>query len=169
MCSPMLLAASTSALSIGQKFVQFQGQSQQAAAARTVAGLNFANRSNIVQQQSTQLDQERSEKALDSAITRVTTQGAISASASDLGYGSSSLISALNADEFGIGRIVAVDEVNDRNSRLQLSNELTAANIERVSTISRNPKPSKLALAIGIGQSIAGGASDYKQLGGSFG
>lgn len=168
MCDPTMIAAATTALSVGQKVLAYQGQSQQAASARTVAGLNFANRSNIVAQQSTQLDQERSEKALDTAITSVRTQGTISASASDLGYGPSSLISALNADEFGIGRIVAVDEVNDRNSRLPLSNELTGANIERVSAIARNPKPSKLGLAIGLGQSLTQGASDYKNLGGSF-
>lgn len=164
MCNPAFIAAGQAALSIGQQAVQFIGQKQQAHVARTYANLNYANRYNIVQQQSGQLDQEHSEKALDSAIVAAQAGGRISASSADLGYSGASLEQAINADLFGIGRQESADAVNERNARTQLGNELTGARIERASTIARNPGPSTAGLVLGIGKSVLDAGSSYASM-----
>lgn len=165
MCNPALaIAAAGAALQIGQSVVQYKGQQFQSEQAATYANLNYANRYNIVQQQGTQLSEERSQKAMDSAIAAAQSGGRISASAADMGFSGASLEQSLNADLFGLGRQSESEAINDRNQREQLGNELTGAGIERASTIASHPKPSSLGLVLGIGQAVTQAAGSYKQM-----
>ena len=169
MCNPMLaIAAATSVLSIGSSIVERAGAKQAYNANVTAANLNYAQQQNVINQKASQIDQNASERVFDSAITRQQAEGRIAASATSQGLAPTSIIQALNADMFGIGRQDAVATANDNNSRAQLINEQQGAIIERQSQINRVAKPSGLSLALGIGKGVLAGANAYHSLGGKF-
>jgi hypothetical protein len=167
MCNPLLaLAAPPAVLGVGQAVASYAGQKQAYASNATAANLNFARQSDIINQKATQLNQERSEKAFDTAIVAARSRGRINAALSDRGLAPGSIVTQLNADMFGLGRQVSMEEANDRNARAQLGNELAGAEVSRSNQINSMAKPSKLSLILGIGQGVMSGVSTYSSLGG---
>ena len=168
MCDPITIAAATFAVGAGQAVSGYFGAQEAYKANKQAANLSAAYQHDVIQQKSIQLDQEKSEKALDTAIATVRAQGQVAASASAMGVAPSSIVGAINADMFGIGRQAMADETNDRNARLQLSNELRGAEIERVSKINSVAKPGVLDLALGIAGAGLKGVDAYSTAGGKF-
>jgi N-acyl-D-aspartate/D-glutamate deacylase len=168
MCDPLSIAAVTFAVGAGQQVSQYVGEKQAYSANKTAANLNFANQHDILQQKHIQLDQQNSENALDTAIATVKAQGEVAASAASLGMSSSSIVGALNADMFGIGRQYSAEQTNDQNQRVQLANESRGAEIARNSQIAAVAKPNLLNLGLGIGGAALKGASAYSSAGGTF-
>lgn len=168
MCDPVTLAVATFAVGAGQQITQYMGEQAAYKANKVAANLNYANQSDIIGQKKVQLDQEHSEKAVDTAIATVKAQGEVSASAATLGMSSASIVGALNADMFGIGRQFSTETANDQNQRLQLSNEQRGAAISRESQIMQVSKPGLLDLGLGIASSALKGASAYSTAGGKF-
>ena len=168
MCDPLTIAAATAALSVGQTVMTHIGTNQAFQANKRAAHLDYANRFNVTEQQRQQLDAERSEKAFDTAIASIQSEGRISASASDLGLSSGNILSTINADMFGLGRQDSIDALNDQNARNQISNERRGAEIARNSKIASAPRSSGLALVLGVGKGVLEGAGAYKSAGGRF-
>lgn len=168
MCDPITIAAATFAVGAAQQVSQYAGEKQAYAANKTAANLNFANQQDILGQKRVQLDQQRSENALDTAIATVKAQGSVAASAASMGMSSASIVGALNADMFGIGRQYSAEQTNDQNQRLQLANESRGAAISRESQIMQVSKPGLADLALGIGGAALKGASAYSTAGGKF-
>lgn len=169
MCDPVTMAAVTFAVGAGQAVMSHVGQNQAYAANKTAANLNYAQDRQAVGAQAVELDQERSEKALDTAVSTVKAQGEVSASAADMGLSSGSLIHAINADMFGIGRQEMSDLTNDQNSRLQLSRQLEGASITRQTTINSMRKSSGLDLILGVAKAGVSAAGAYNSAGGGKG
>jgi cell division protein FtsL len=153
-------------LAIGQAGATYVGQKQAYSSNVTASNLTAANEYNILEQKRVQVDQERSESALDTAIAAAQSQGRITASASEQGLSNTSLIQALNADMFGIGRQASIESANDQNQRNQLSNESQGVELDRRARIASVSKPSGLSLVLGIGQGALGGISAYQGAGG---
>lgn len=168
MCDPLTIAAASSFIAVGQQVSQYVGQQQQARVARRVANLNYAQESNVLEARRVELDAEASEKALDTAIAGLQSEGRIAASASELGFSSGASIQAINADMWGLGRADSIEELNDQNMRNQLAREREGAQITRNSSLAANRGPSTLGLVLGVGQAVVGGARDYRQMGGRF-
>lgn len=166
MCDPLSLAAVTTVLSVGGEALGFVGQNQLAAQNKTAANLAYAEDQNAISRRSAELDQTVSENAFDTAVTTAQEQGRISASAADRGLGSSSFISAINASQFGIGRQVSAELLNDQNARTQLASERQASGIRRDNQIRSVPKSNPLSLALGIGKGALAGFNTYSGLGG---
>lgn len=156
MCPPVI-AAATSALAIGGEVMNYVGQNQLYHANMTAANLNYAQAKETADQKYVQLDQAKSENAVDTAITAAQAGGAIAASASDQGLGNQSIVGAINAAQFGIGRQATTEDINDSNARQQVSRDLTGAEINRQSQIAQHPHGSPIALALGIGKGILSG------------
>jgi hypothetical protein len=170
MCDPVslgLIAAATFAVGAASDISQYMGEKQAYKVNQQVANLNYANNANIIQQKRVQLDQEKSEKAVDTAITTVRAEGAVSAAAGSMGLSSSSIVQAINADMFGIGRQFTADETNDQNQRLQLANELSGADIERRGKIASVSKPGLGTLGIAIAGDAVKGVGTYVSMGGT--
>lgn len=169
MCDPISIGAVTAALSVGQAVLSYEGQRQAYNVNEDAANLNYAQEINVNEQKRVQLDAERSEKAFDTAITAAQAEGRIAASASERGLGSSSIIQAINADMFGIGRQASVEGLNDQNARNQLALERGGAEISRASSINSMQKPGALSLVLGVGQGVMKGVNAYTGSGGKFG
>lgn len=168
MCDPITMAAATFAVGAGQAISSYVGQKQAYKANVVASNLNFANQYNIEQQKHGELDQQKSENAFDTAIATVRAQGSVAAGAASMGLSQGSIVQALNADSFGIGRQAGAEDTNDANQRVQLSNELQGADIERQSQISKVSKPGLADLALGIGAAGLKGASAYTSAGGKI-
>lgn len=169
MCDPAtIIAGATLALGVGSTVSSYMGQRQQITVDRQVSNLNFAQQSNIISQKKIQLDQGKSEDAFDTAIATVRAQGAVAAGAANQGLSGASIIQAVNADMFGIGRQVEAQNINDENQRIQLANELAGADLTRRSEIASKKKPGALDLALGIGGDVLKGVSAYTTAGGKF-
>jgi hypothetical protein len=166
MCGPLAVGGLSALLAVGQTVSGYIGQKQAYNSNVIASNLTAANESNILDQKRVQIDQERSESVLDTAITAAESQGRISASASERGLSNTSLIQALNADMFGIGRQASIESANDQNQRNQLSNEKQGVELDRRSRIASVSKPSGLSLVLGIGQGALGGISAYQGAGG---
>jgi hypothetical protein len=166
MCGPIAVGALSAALAIGQTVTGYIGQNQAYNANTTAANLTAANESNILGQQRVQLDQAKSENAFDSAIAAAQSQGRITASASEQGLSNTSLVQALNADMFGIGRQVSIENANDQNARNQLANQAQGIELDRNSRIASVSKPSGLSLVLGIGGGALAGVNGYAAAGG---
>lgn len=168
MCDPVSIGLATFAVGAAQQGVEFLGERQAYKANKVAANLNYANQSDIISQKRVQLDQEHSENALDTAIATVKAQGSVAASAASMGMSSASIVGALNADMFGIGRQAGAEQANDNNQRLQLANEARGAAISRESQIMSVAKPGLLNLGIGFASSALKGAGAYSTAGGKF-
>lgn len=166
MCSPGALAAGQAAVGIASAVAGHIGQKQAYKANREAAQYNFANRFNASETQRVQMDQERSEKAFDTAIAAVQAQGRIAASASEMGLSAGAAQQGFNSEMFGLGRQASVDDANDANQRVQLANERRGADIARISQINSVSKPSALGLVLGIGKAVVDAGTSYKQMGG---
>lgn len=166
MCGPIAVAGLSAALALGQTVSGYVGQRQAFNANQTAANLTSANERNILEQQRVQLDQEKSESAFDTAIAAAQSQGRISASASEQGLSNSSLIGALNADMFGIGRAASIESANDQNARNQIATQSTGIELDRRSRIASVSKPSGLSLALGIGGAALSGVNGFTSAGG---
>jgi hypothetical protein len=168
MCDPLSIAAVTFAVGAGQQVSQYVGEKQAYSANKTAANLNFANQHDILQQKHIQLDQQNSENALDTAIATVKAQGEVAASAASLGMSSSSIVGALNADMFGIGRQYSAEQTNDQNQRVQLANESRGAEIARNSQIMSVSKPEPPTSAWASEAAALKGAGAYTTAGGKI-
>lgn len=162
MCEPTLIAAATFALGATEAVSSYVGQNQLHRQATQTANYNFAREQDALTRQDTQLQQERSEAALDTAIATARAQGAISASASDFGTAPSSLAHQLNASLFGIGRQVTLDDINFRNQRRELQERRTDAEIRRQNTIAAHPSASSASLLLGLGKAGLGAYKSYR-------
>ena len=169
MCDPATIGLVTFGLGALQTGLSYVGQNQAAKANEKSANLTAANEFNTRQQQATELDQAKSERAVDTAITTAQSEGAISASASERGLGSQSLIQSLNASMFGIGRNASIEDLNDQNQRVQLGNEATGSEIRRQSRINSVQKGNPLSLVLGVGGAALSGATAYSNAGGRLG
>lgn len=168
MCDPMTMAAATFAVGAVQQVTQYAGEKQAYSANKVAANLNYANQSDILGQKRVELDQQKSENALDTAIATVQAQGSVAASAASLGMSSASIVGALHADMFGIGRQAGAENTNDQNQRLQLANEQRGADLTRVSQIASVSKPGLLDLGLGIGAAALKSVGTYSTLGGKL-
>lgn len=164
MCNPIALAAVAGGMQIGQQVLQYQGQQQAYAANKTAANLNYANRITTIGEQKAQLDEKQSQTKFDEAIQAAKSEGSVINSASTMGLAPSSLVHALNTTDFGLGQTSSVEDINDRNARLQLGNEATGAEIARQSQINSVTNPSPLSLILGIGKAGADAGSSYYQM-----
>jgi hypothetical protein len=161
MCNPVLIGAATAALAVGGAVVDHIGTNQMAAATTQAANLDYANRSDIIEQQRVQLDQEKSTRVEDSAIASAQASGRIAASAADKGLGYASTSQALHAEFFGIGRQDSIADANDLNQRVQLSNERRGAAISREAKIASAPRSGLLNLGLGVGKGVFSGFNAY--------
>jgi hypothetical protein len=152
MCSPMALAAAAAALAIGGEVSKFVGQNQAAAANKQAANINYGRTIQATNDKAVQLDQAKSENAVDTAITSIQSEGRIAASASEQGLAPTSIVQALNANQFGIGRNVVAEDINDENARKQLTAQREGAQMTRYSQIASVPKGSVTGLVLGIGK-----------------
>lgn len=153
MCDPLTIAAAaTLALGVGSAVTEHIGTNQAYHANELAANLNFAQDTNVINQKAVQLDQEKSETAFDTAITAAQAQGALSASAADMGLGAPSIAQQLHSDMFGIGRQAGVADLNDANARAQLAQEQKGAEMSRQSQIISKPRSSGLQLGLGVGK-----------------
>lgn len=163
MCDPLTIsAAAAAALSMGQAAMTHIGTNRAYAANEQAANLGYAQDQNALGQQQVQLDQERSQSALDTAISTLQAQGQIAASASSSGLASSSLIHSVNASMFGIGRQVDAEKTNDFNTRQAIAASRTEADLKRQNQINSRTRSSGLELALGIAQAGAKGYSTYQ-------
>lgn len=165
------IAGISTALSIGSSVASFVGG--QAAAHNEIvsANRNYAAKFNQTQIEGSQVDQAQSEEDLTNAVKAAQSFGSIAASASSLGIGRTSLQQVLSADATGAGRNFAITQANYTAKREGVNTELYGAQLERQSQVeaARANRPSGLSLALGIAGAVAGGASQYMQLGGKFG
>ncbi len=159
MCDPVSIGVATATLAVGSNLASAAGQNKLSSANAQAANLTYANQHNTLAQEAVQLDQERSEKAFDTAVTSIKSEGEIAASATDQGLSATSITQALNASMFGIGREASVDDINDENQRQQLANQDRGNQINRQAQINRVPKAGLLSTALGVGQGILSGVN----------
>lgn len=168
MCDPVSIAVISTSLAVGSQVLQYSGQQKAYDANVTAANMNFANQNQTINTEKAQLDAKLGERHFDEAITQAKSEGQVVNSASASGLAPSSLVHALNASDFGLARTSSVENINDANARQQLMNEQQGARIDWQSQINKVAQPNPLSLILGIGGSVAGGASTYAQLGGKF-
>lgn len=161
MCDPVTIGAITLALSSAQAVATHVGTNQAYAANEDAANLTFARETDALNRQQTQLDKERSESVLDTAISTLQAQGAIAASASSSGLSSGSLIRSINTSMFGIGRNATAEEINDRSRRQELATSRTDAELRRQGQINSAPRSSLLELGLNLGSSALQGYNSY--------
>lgn len=168
MCDPVSMAVATFAVGAGQTIAQYEGDKAAYNVNKTMANLNYANTSNVIVDKRVQLDEAKSENAVDTAIASIKAQGEVAAGAASMGLSGASISHALNADAFGIGRQWEAQDVNDQNQRLQLANEQYGAAISRESQIASKSKPGVLNLALGLGGDALKAAGAYTTAGGKI-
>lgn len=152
MCDPLSIGVATFALGATQAVSSYVGQNAMAKANKEAANYNYAREIDAVNRQDSQLQQENSQQHFDTALTSLKARGDIAASASDMGLSSSSLISQVNANMFGVGRQASIEQRNFDNQRYELANSRVDADVRRVSQINKVPKATVASLVLGIGQ-----------------
>lgn len=162
MCDPITIAAATFALGTTQAVAQHIGTNNIYEANRQASNYNFARETEAINRQDSQLQQERSQQAMDTAIATLKAQGDISASAGDMGLSGTSIARQINASMFGIGRQATTEEINFRNQRVELASSRTDAEIRRQSQINSKPRSSVGMLALGIGEAGLSATNAYK-------
>ncbi len=162
MCDPISIGAATAALAVGTAVADHVGTNQAYEANRQAANYNYANDLTTLGQKRVELDQQKSENAFDTAIATARENGRIAASAGDQGLGSSSIVQQLNSGMFGIGRQAGAEDLNDRNTRIQLAQETTGADIRRQSQINSKSRSSGVQLALGVGKGVLSGVNAGK-------
>ncbi|MFZ3194092.1 MAG: hypothetical protein WA154_12920 [Moraxellaceae bacterium] len=168
MCDPVSLTAATVAISAATTGLAFQGAKEQARGARQAANLTFAQGQNELGQRSAQIDAQQSENTVEGLIAAAQQRGAISASASDLGYSGSTTARIANAADFEAGRGMSIADLNSENQRLEAANISTGQRITRSSTIAANKGPSTAVLGLALAGDVIGGATTYTKLGGTL-
>lgn len=158
MCDPVTIGVATFALSAASTSLEHIGTNQAYHANKDAANYSYARDMDAIGRQDSQLQQERSNEAMDTAIAALKARGDISASASDMGLSSNSIVSSLNASMFGIGRSAVIEEKNFTNQRIELANSRTDAEIRRQNQINSKPRSGLLQLALGIGDAALSGA-----------
>lgn len=157
MCDPVSIG--TAALMALTTVTEHIGTNQAAAATEQAANIDFARESDALARDQVSLDQEKSEKAFDTAITAARSKGDIFTFGADTGASSTSLAQQLNASMFGIGREATADDINDTNARVEIANRRGDAQVRRQSRINSAPRSSTLSLLIGLGTAGVQGAS----------
>lgn len=169
MCVPIAMAAATTAMSAASSIMGFIGQNQASQENKEAANLGYAATANESAEQATQIDQQQSENTMNAVIARVASQGRISASAASLGGGAESTTAQQNAAAFASGRDLSVEDINSEGQRLQVMNQLNAADMRRRTQIASVQPASPLSLILGLGGDALKGATEFSQLGGRFG
>lgn len=147
----------------------FIGQNQVARANELAANRNFANKTEALNNQNTQLSEQSSEDHVSNAIKSAQQFGRISATAAALGMGQSTLSPYLNAAQGAVGRDMAIEDTNTNAKRQNLVASGTGAELERQSTINSKPRGTALGLALGLGKDALGAANLFGSVGGKFG
>lgn len=168
MCDPVTIALSTAAVAAATTGLSYAGQQQRAASTAQAANLNFANNSNALGAQATQVDEQHSENALSTIIEGAKNAGRISAGASSLSLGASSTAGQENANDVDIGRSLAIGDLNQQNKDLQIGMDVQSAGVARQSQIAQAPPPSLASLVVGLGDAAVKGANTYASVGGKF-
>lgn len=162
MCDPLTISAvATAALSIGSSVLEYQGTREAYAQNQAMANYNYALDRETLGRKAVELDQAKSENAVDTAIAAARAQGDIAASASEQGLSSGSIIRAVNASMFGLGRDYSAEQINDQSQRVQLAADARGAEIARRNQIAQRPKASKAGLAIGVGKGLLSGFNTF--------
>lgn len=159
MCDPVSIGIATFALGTAQTVSTYVGMNQQYEANRQAANYNFAREREAINRQDSQLQQERSQQVLDTAIAGLKARGDISASAADMDLAPSSISHQLNAAMFGLGRQATIEEKNFRNQRTELSSNRTDAELRRQSQINSKAKSNVAMLALGVGNAALSGVN----------
>jgi hypothetical protein len=169
MCDPVTIAVTTAAVSAASSIMGFEGATQQSHQNANAANATYANTYNALEEQRGQIDAQASENSVSALIDRVKAQGAISASASSMGTGGATSKELANAADFDAGRSLSIENLNTQGQRLQVQNQLGAADITRRNKIASMPAPSPLSLVLGLAKAGLQGAGGYEQAGGKFG
>jgi len=131
MCDPVSIGIATFALGATQSVMQHVGTNKAFEANQEASNLSYAQESNAIARQEAQTDRAYSENVLDTAITTLKAQGEVAAGASQQGLASSSIVRAINADMFGIGRQATVEEQNYRTEKIDLGERRYGAALQR--------------------------------------
>lgn len=169
MCSPQIAGSAQGVLSMAQTITSFIGAQQAYSANRQAANLNFANKTNALNAENTQLSEQSSEDHVSNAIKSAQQYGRIASTAASLGLGLSTLSPYLGAAQANVGRTQAIEDLNTSAKRQNIVAQQTGAEQERVSTIISKAKPNLLNLALNLGTDAVGGTATFAQTGGKFG
>lgn len=167
MCDPATIAMTTLAVSSASAVAGFAGQQQASAANKTAANIGYGQNYNALQERSTQIDEAQSENTFDAIVSRAAASGRISNTAAAFGTDQATTTQQQNASDFGIGRDASVDDLNYENQRIQVSQGVTNADLQRQSQINRVPKPSVAALGLTLAGDAASAGGTYLNLGGN--
>lgn len=165
---PMIMAATSAGAAGAQSIFGFLGQNAAAAANERSANLAYAQASNEAGQEAVQVDQRQSENTVNAIIQSVAQRGKISASASSLGSGGETVAAESNAADFEAGRWLSVQDQNSTNQRLQITNQLKGADLQRRGQIMSVQPASPLSLVMGLAGAALKGANAYAGFGGRF-
>ena len=168
MCDPSLLAAAQVVPAMVSSVMGFVGQNQAAAANKKAANLSYANTENQLTQKASQVDAQQSENTVQAAISRITSQGRISASASSFGADASGATREANAADFAVGRGLSIENVNSDNQRVAIGGEQDNAFYARQSQINQVLPQSPIQLALGLAKAANAGIGAFAQFGGTF-
>lgn len=145
----------------------FAGQQQAHAQAVQAADASYANTSNSLQTQETQIDRQQSENTVTAMINAAANRGKVSASASSMGADGATTTQLVNAGNFDVGRALSIADQNSESLRQRNSQDLTDANIKRQSTINATPSPSPIGLLASITGAGIQGAGEALKLSGT--
>lgn len=162
MCDPVSLGIATFALSATQAISSYVGQNALSKANEQAANYNYAREQGAINRQDVQLQEEHSQKVMDTAIATLAARGDISASASSMGLSQGSLASQINASMFGIGRNATIEDKNFTNQRIELANSRTDAELKRQNQINSQPRATTASLVLGLGKSALSGYNSYQ-------
>jgi hypothetical protein len=138
------------------------GQNALSSANEKAANYNFAREQEAIGRQDSQLQDEHSQKAFDTQLAQLKSQGAIAASASDMGLSRASIASQVNASMFGLGREASDEATNFRNSRNELTGQKVDSQLRRQNQINSQPRATTASLVLGLGKAAAAGANSYQ-------
>lgn len=172
MCDPtgglLTMSVASALIGVGTAYTGFKAQQQMAVDNAAAANLQYAREREAFSARSSEMDQQRTENALDRAIEARAAEGRIAASGAERGLSGASIATQLNVADVGAGRAFAIDALNFDNAREQLSRDIVGADITRQSQIASVPKPSSASLLLGVGSGVLQGANTYGSLGGRF-
>lgn len=167
MCDPVSMAVVGSSLGASQSILGFAGQNQAHSQAVQAADASYANTSNSLQTQETQIDRQQSENTVTAMINAAANRGKVSASASSMGADGATTTQLVNAGNFDVGRALSIADQNSESLRQRNSQDLTDANIKRQSAINAVPDGSIAGLLTGIAGAGIAGAGTALKLGGT--